>query len=86
MHVRTLRGVIESRYHAANPSRNTDARAQLLGDRAVRYLAAHGYTTAAIGAIVDAWQGTSTNNQFAFQLAGGGMALAEAMYIYELIG
>lgn len=83
IHVRTLRGVIESHYRPS-ASQHTASRASVLGDRAAAYLVAHGYTVASIDTIVRIRR-RSSRQQFPLELAARGMSLAEATYLHELI-
>lgn len=83
-HVRSLRGITESRYHySANTA--THARALALSRHAARYLTAHGYTHEAVDTIIHARNTTSSDHQFALQLSQHGLAMAEGLYIWHLI-
>lgn len=83
-HIRSLRGIMASRYHySANTATQTHALA--LGPHTARYLAAHGYTQEAVDTIIHAYNHTSSGHEFALQLSQHGLAMAEALYIWHLI-
>ncbi|KIJ57522.1 hypothetical protein HYDPIDRAFT_35023 [Hydnomerulius pinastri MD-312] len=85
VHVRTFRGVLESRYHYFERSQSTQARARVLGAHAAHYLVSHGYSRSDIDIIIKVHQRAISGREFALELAGLGMALAEGFYLWDMI-
>ncbi|KIO00465.1 hypothetical protein M404DRAFT_29605 [Pisolithus tinctorius Marx 270] len=83
-HVRSLRGITESRHHYSENTA-TYIHAQVLGAHAARYLTAHGYMCEAIDTIICARNGALSDHVFALQLSQHGLAMAEALYLWHLI-
>ena len=84
-HLRTLQGIFESCNHYTPTPPTTEQRALELGIPAGRYLLAHGYTRGGIDSIIEIRQEVTTGAEFAMRLAGEGMALTEASYLWALI-
>ncbi|KIK14793.1 hypothetical protein PISMIDRAFT_17024 [Pisolithus microcarpus 441] len=83
-HVRSLRGIIESRY-VYSIDAATHTRALTLGTPAARYLTAHGYMREAIDRIIRARNRASSDHEFALCLSQHGLAVAEGLYLWHLI-
>ena len=83
-HVRNLRGIIETQHYYTAPNA-IHAHSRDLGNHAIWYLSAHGYTGSAIETIIEAWNASASEHDFTLQLSAHGLALAEGQYLWYLI-
>ena len=80
-YVRDLRGVVGILYRSVPPSPPSES----LGERADRYLLAHGYTHPAITTITLAAHSSSSHTEFAEALAVQGVPWTEAEWLWDII-
>jgi hypothetical protein len=85
-HIRNLAGVNGSIPASEVHWRTYDQSFPHLGDSAMAYLHAHGYDTPSILHIAANYQNSSTVNDFVWGLAREGLPIAEAHYIWCIIG
>ena len=83
--MQNLRGIIETRYYYTPLGVHVHSGRDLLGTHATRYLSAHGYTGSAIQTIIEAWNASTSEHNFALRLSEYGLALAEGQYLWHLI-
>ena len=84
--MQNLRGIIKTRYYYTPLAGvHVHSGRDFLDTHATWYLSAHGYTGSAIQTIIEAWNASTSEHNFALRLSEYGLALAEGQYLWYLI-